>query len=110
MAPTTFAVVGSGKRCRFFLRIAAAAPDRLRAVGVVSRSPERVEPGVRAVRTLDELLAGERPDFVAAAVPWPQMPDVARAAAALGVPVLVETPPAPDLDGLRALWSDVGSS
>lgn len=110
MAPTTFAVVGSGKRCRFFLRIAAAAPDHLRAIGVVSRNPERVERGIRAVRTLDELLAGERPDFVAAAVPWPQMPDVARAAVALGVPVLVETPPAPDLDGLRALWSDVGGS
>jgi len=110
VAPTTFAVVGSGKRCRFFLRIAEAAPDHLRAIGVVSRSPERMGPGVPAVRTLDELLAGERPDFVAAAVPWPQMPDVARAAVALGVPVLLETPPAPDLDGLRALWADVGGS
>jgi predicted dehydrogenase len=110
MAPTTFAVVGSGRRCRFFLRMAAAAPDRLRAVGIVSRTPERAERGVPAFRTLDELLTGERPDFVAAAVPWPQMPDVARAAVALGVPVLVETPPAPDLDGLRALWADVGGS
>jgi predicted dehydrogenase len=110
VAPTTFAVVGSGKRSRFFLRMAAAAPDRLRATGIVSRSPDRAEPGVPAFRTLDELLAAERPDFVAAAVPWPQMPDVARAAVALGVPVLVETPPAPDLDGLRALWSDVGGS
>jgi predicted dehydrogenase len=110
VAPTTFAVVGSGKRCRFFLRMTAAAPDRLRATGIVSRSPDRAEPGVPAFRTLDELLARERPDFVAAAVPWPQMPDVARAAVALGVPVLVETPPAPDLDGLRALWSDVGGS
>jgi predicted dehydrogenase len=110
VAPTTFAVVGSGKRSRFFLRLAAAAPDRLRATGVVSRDPGRADLGVPAVRTLDELLAGERPDFVAAAVPWPQMPDVARAAVALGVPVLLETPPAPDLDGLRALWADVGDS
>jgi predicted dehydrogenase len=110
MAPTTFAVVGSGKRSRFFLRMAAAAPDRLRAVGIVSRRPEQVVEPIPAFRTLDELLAGERPDFVAAAVPWPQMPDVARAAVALGVPVLVETPPAPDLDGLRGLWADVGSS
>jgi predicted dehydrogenase len=110
MAPTTFAVVGSGRRCRFFLRLAAAAPDQLRAVGIVTRTPQRGELGAPAVSTLDELLAGERPDFVAAAVPWPQMPDVARAAVALGVPVLVETPPAPDLDGLRALWTDVGGS
>jgi predicted dehydrogenase len=110
MAPTTFAVVGSGRGCRFFLRLAEAAPDRLRAVGIVSRTPERAEWGVPAVRTLEELLGRERPDFVAATVPWPQMPDVARAAVALGVPVLVETPPAPDLAGLRALWADVGGS
>jgi predicted dehydrogenase len=115
MAPTTFAVLGSGRRCRFFLRLAAAAPDRLRTTGVVSRTAQRghevtAEWGVPAYPTLDELLAGERPDFVAAAVPWAQMPDAARAAVALGVPVLVETPPAPDLDGLRALWADVGGS
>ncbi|MFC5231966.1 Gfo/Idh/MocA family protein [Pseudonocardia zijingensis] len=110
MAPTTFAVVGSGKRSRFFLRMAEAAPDRLRAVGIVSRNPERAPQGVLAVRTLDELLAHERPDFVAAAVPWPQMPDTARAVVAAGLPVLVETPPAPDLDGLRSLWADVGAS
>jgi predicted dehydrogenase len=115
MAPTTFAVLGSGRRCHFFLRLAAAAPDRLRATGVVSRTAQRghevaAEWGVPASPTLDELLARERPDFVAAAVPWAQMPDAARAAVALGVPVLVETPPAPDLDGLRALWADVGGS
>jgi len=39
--PTTFAVVGSGRRCRFFLRLAQAAPDRLRAAGVVTRTAER---------------------------------------------------------------------
>ena len=115
MAQTTFAVLGSGRRCRFFLRLAAAAPDRLRATGVVSRTAERgreveTEWGLAAFRSLDELLARERPDFVAAAVPWAQMPDAARAVVALGVPVLVETPPAPDLDGLRALWADVGGS
>lgn len=113
--PTTFAVVGSGRRCRFLLRLAAAAPDRLRATGVVTRSADRgrevtAEWGVPAARTLDELLAADRPDFVVAAVPWAQMPDAARAAVALGAPVLTETPPAPDLDGLRALWSDVGDS
>ena len=115
MVQTTFAVLGSGRRCRFFLRLAATAPDRLRATGVVSRTAERgrevtAEWGLDTFRSLDELLTRERPDFVAAAVPWAQMPDAARAAVALGVPVLVETPPAPDLDSLRALWADVGGS
>ena len=30
-APTTFGVIGSGWRCASFLRLARAAPDRLRA-------------------------------------------------------------------------------
>ena len=112
---TTFGVMGSGRRCRFFLRLAAAAPDRLRATGVVTRSAERGQEvtaqwALPAVRTLDELLAADRPDVVVAAVPWAQMPDAARATVALGVPVLVETPPAPDLGEMRALRSDVGGS
>jgi predicted dehydrogenase len=37
-------------------------------------------------------------------------PDATRELVAAGVPVLAETPPAPDLDGLRSLWADVGGS
>ena len=33
-----------------------------------------------------------------------------REAVGSGVPVLAETPPAPDVEGLRALWHDVGAS
>ncbi len=43
-----------------------------------------------------------------ASVPWAVMPDATRELVALGLRVLAETPPAPDLDGLRALWADVG--
>ncbi|HEY4420545.1 MAG TPA: Gfo/Idh/MocA family oxidoreductase [Pseudonocardia sp.] len=113
--PTTFGVVGSGWRSLFFLRLARAAPDRLRAAGVVTRTAERgrevtAEWGVPTFRTVEELLAADRPDFVIASVPWGQMPVTTREVVALGVPVLAETPPAPDLDGLRSLWSDVGGS
>ena len=45
-----------------------------------------------------------------ASVPWAAMPDATRELVARGVHVLAETPPAPDLDGLRALWADVGAS
>jgi predicted dehydrogenase len=43
-------------------------------------------------------------------VSWPAMPVVTRELVAAGAKVLAETPPAPDLDGLRSLWQDVGAS
>lgn len=112
--PTTFAVIGSGWRSEFFLRLAQAAPERLRAVGVVTRSAEsgaRLTDrwAVPTVRTVDELIRSDRPDFVIASVPWAQMPITVRELEAAGIATLAETPPAPDLDGLRSLWHDVGA-
>lgn len=112
--PTTFAIVGSGWRSQFFLRLAAAAPAHLRVTAVATRSAERGEHvsnewHVPAVRSVGEL-AATRPDFIIPAVPWGQMPDAIREIAGLGIPVLAETPPAPDADGLRSLWADVGAS
>ncbi|MDP4512033.1 Gfo/Idh/MocA family protein [Nonomuraea turcica] len=112
---TTFGAIGSGRRTRFFLRLAAAMPDRLRVSGVVTRSADRgreitAEWGVPAFRSVDELLRRDRPDYIAAAVPWAAMPDTIREVAGHGMPVLAETPPAPDLAGLRSLWRDVGGT
>jgi predicted dehydrogenase len=113
--PTTFGVIGSGWRSAFFLRIARSAPERLRATGVVTRSAARGAEissrwGVPAFSSAAELLRAETPDFVIASVPWAVTPDVTRELVGLGVRVLAETPPAPDLPGLRALWDDVGAS
>jgi predicted dehydrogenase len=112
---TTFGIVGSGWRGEFFLRLAATVPDRFRATGVVTRTPERgaevtARHGVPSFRTARELIAAEAPDFVAVAVPWAASPDAIRELVAQGVHVLAETPPAPDLPGLRRLWADVGDS
>lgn len=109
---TSFAVVGTGWRARYFLRLAAALPD-LRLAGVVSRGAGEAlsaELGAPTFAGLGELVAADRPDFVVVAVTWAANPDVVREAVRLGLPVLCETPPAPDLDGLRALWDDVGPS
>ena len=120
--PVTFGVVGSGWRAEFFVRVARLLPDRFRCVGVVTRTAERgaqVEAtwGVPTVRTVEELVTGavpgagaapDRPEVVVTATPWPVTPDVVREVVDAGVPVLAETPPAPDVDGLRSLWSDVG--
>ncbi len=114
-SPLRFGIVGSGWRAQFFLRMARLMPHRFRCVGVVTRTAERgfvVEQtwNVPTVRTVAELVAADRPEFVVVSVPWPVTPEATRELVALGVPVLAETPPAPDADGLRALWSDVGAS
>jgi predicted dehydrogenase len=113
--PTTFGIVGSGWRSAFFLRLAAMAPDRFRATGVVTRSAERGSEvsarwNVPTFRSAAELVAAEAPDVVVVSVPWAATPDATRELAGIGVRVLAETPPAPDLPGLRALWADVGES
>ena len=111
---TRFAVVGTGWRSQFFLRLARALPGHLEVTGVATRSAARAELvatswQVRAVTSLDALLATE-PELVALAVPWEEMPRLVRELVRRGVRVPVETPPAPDLAGLRSLWADVGGS
>lgn len=111
--PVRFAVIGSGWRARFFARVARAAPQALELAGVLSRHPDRAGwlagYGLAPSGTVEEILA-LRPEFVAVAVAWDAAPGIVRKVAGAGVPVLVETPPAPDAPGLRALWRDVGAS
>jgi len=105
--PTSFGLVGAGWRAQFFLRIAAALPDRFRCVGVVTRDAGRAEVvaalGVPVFSTLDALAAA-RPAFAVVAVPRAVAPDVLEACAGHGMPALAETPPAADLSGLRRVW------
>jgi predicted dehydrogenase len=115
MARTKFGVIGTGWRAAFFLRLARMAPEHFRATGVVSRSAARgaefgARWGVPRFGSAADLLAADPPEFVIVSVPWAATPDATRELVALGAHVLAETPPAPDLDGLRALWSDVGES
>ena len=114
-APGTFAVVGTGWRAEFFLRLARQTPGRLRVSGVVSRDAERGRRiteawGVPSFRNVSELLEATGNDFVIPCVTWEAMPEVTTGLVAAGARVLAETPPAPDLEGLRKLWAAVGSS
>ena len=113
--PCRFGVVGTGWRAQYYLRLARLLPEHVELVGIVGRRPEVAEPmarqwGVPAYGSLSELVTSERPDFVVSAVPWAATPGVSEAAVELKTPVLCETPPAPDLDGLRRLWQSVGAS
>ena len=113
--PNRFGVVGVGWRAQYYLRLAALLPDRLEVVGIVGRDQERARKsatqwGTPAYDSLAEMVASRHPDFIVGAVPWDATPGVVQAAVDLGLPILCETPPAPDLDGLRSLWQSVGAS
>ena len=103
---TNFAIVGTGWRAEFFWRLAASL-NEVTCVGVVSR--RRRDLPVPVYASVAECLSSARPDFVVTATPWPVTPTLVAELAGRGVPVLAETPPAPDLDGLRELWHKVGS-
>jgi len=112
MNPIPFALVGGGWRAEFYLRVAAACPDRFRLTGLVVRNAEKgaaltEQWNVPTFRTLEELLDGESPRFVVTSVPWAANPEVVLALVQRGVPVLSETPPAPDVETMRTLYAAV---
>jgi predicted dehydrogenase len=104
---TTFALIGSGWRARMFLKVAREL-GTIRCGGVVVRTPRHLD--VPAFTSLDACLREVRPDFVLTATPKPVTAGAITEAVDRGLPVLAETPPAPDMHSLRALWSAVGDS
>lgn len=104
---TSFAVAGAGWRPAAYWRLAARLDD-VSCMGAVIRSPRRLP--VPAFGSVAECLDVAKPDFLVTALPRAVNPGVVAAAVRRGVPVLSETPPAPDLAGLRSLWAAVGGS
>jgi hypothetical protein len=106
----TFGIVGTGWRSEFFLRVVKACPQYFMVAGLVGRSAEKAtELGLRfdapVAASVDELITSARPQFVVVSVSSrAALPIVTRLAEA-GMPILLETPAAETLDGLRALWA-----
>ncbi len=100
-------MIGAGWRAELFHRVSLGLPG-LECVGVVVRTPRPF--AVPTFGSLDECVASVHPDFIVTMTPWPATPGAIEDAVALGLPVLAETPPAPDVAGLRALWDRVGAS
>lgn len=108
--PIRFAVIGRGWRAQFFFKLAAVMPERFTCTGVMTRNAgDAVGWDLPVVQDIPSLLRTE-PEYVITSVSWDANPGLVEALAALGVPVLSETPPAPDRDGLAKLWSTVGAS
>lgn len=105
----TFSIIGgAGFRAQYFLRIAQALPEQFRVSGMVVRDETKGKAmedlwHVSTYRTLEQLLAKEQPDFVVLSVNPSTAIDYMLELAELGIPVLAETPPAPNLDGLLML-------
>ena len=95
--------MGAGWRAEMFWRLAAALDD-VECVGAVVRTPRDLP--LPTFASLDEI----HPDFVVTAVPWEANPAVIAECVERGLPVLAETPPAPDADGLRELWKTAGDT
>lgn len=109
MSPVKFSLIGgAGFRAQYFLRIAQALPERFEISGMVVRSEDKAKEmeskwGTSTYRTLEQLLENEQPDFVVVSVSPAQSLDYLLKLSELGIPVLLETPPAPDLAGLQLL-------
>ena len=104
---STFAVVGSGWRAQMYLDVARRL-GTVACAAVVSRRPQSLDVPVHP--DLDTCLREVAVDFVLTCTPRDVTPGVVAEAVGRGVPVLAETPPAADLEGLRALWAQVGGS
>ncbi|MFC5650729.1 Gfo/Idh/MocA family protein [Paenibacillus solisilvae] len=114
MGKITFGIIGHGWRADFYLRIARELPERFKVSRMLVRREETAaalqnEWGVETFQDLDSFLDGAELSFVVVSVSWESCPVYIRELADRGVPVLAETPPAPDLDGLTQLFKAVGS-
>jgi hypothetical protein len=109
MSTVRFGIVGGGWRAEFYLRIARALPERFVIEGMVVRDADKgraIEEawGVSTYRTVSDLLRAVTPQFVVSCVPWEANPTIVEELVAGDMPVLSETPPAPDVQRMEALW------
>lgn len=115
MSPIRFAIIGSGWRSEFFLRIASALPKQFSVSGLVTRSPETAKDitskwGIPCHPDIESLLSHGPHEFVVVSVPGEAAPKIAVQLVEKGIPVLCETPPAVDLESLIELYERVGKS
>ncbi|KRF10081.1 oxidoreductase [Paenibacillus sp. Soil766] len=99
---------GAGFRAQYFLRIAQALPERFQISSMVVRDSTKAKAmeeqwKVPAYQSLEELLNHDQPDFFVLCVSGSQSRDYLFKLVEVGIPVLVETPPAPDMQGLELL-------
>ncbi|MNO30918.1 Oxidoreductase family, NAD-binding Rossmann fold [compost metagenome] len=115
MEKIVFGLVGGGWRAEFYLRIARALPEQFAVGAMFVRNKEKAEAlsrtwGVRVCTTIEEFISSGAYSFTVISLKKEISTAYVIRLAEAGIPVLAETPPAPDLDQLKELWNRVGSS
>lgn len=107
-------LIGAGWRAEYFLRIARELPDRFTVARVLVRTEGSASSvaekwAVPTTTSLADFVTGDY-DYVVVSTPWDVVPELIEALVAASIPVLSETPPAPDVAALRSLWASVGGA
>jgi len=103
---TIFGLYGSGWRAEYFLRVAKFLPERFEISGVITRNDKKAarfmqEFGVACFKSVDDFLTGtKKPHFMVVSVSASANVDVSLDLLNRGIPVLLETPPATNLEDL----------
>ncbi|WP_411700141.1 Gfo/Idh/MocA family protein [Conyzicola sp.] len=112
--PAVIGLIGAGWRAEYFLRIARDLPERFVVARVLVRTEASATSvgqkwGVPTGTSLADFVKNDF-DYVVVSAPWDAVPELIEALVAAGIPVLSETPPAPDVAALRSLWGSVGGA
>lgn len=108
MKKIKFAVIGSGWRAQFYIRIAKAVPDMFELTDVLIRDKIKGETfsqtyGVSVVQTIEEIQK-KSPDYVVLAIKRGIISGYLPKLFEAGIPVLCETPPGEDVEALDSVW------
>lgn len=109
MEKIKYAVIGSGWRAEFYMRIAKAVPNRFDLKAILTRDIEKARKlsekyNVKVVNTIDELME-EHPEFVVLAIKRGTVTDYLLKLFEKKIPVLTETPPGESPEDLMRLWN-----
>jgi len=109
MEKIKFAIIGSGWRSRFFIRIALVLKDQFEISSMLFRTEEKAELfareyGIPCTCSREEFLASD-PHFIVTAVGKSDINSLTREYLEMGFPVLMETPAGMTRDELNTLWA-----
>lgn len=115
MSTIEFGLLGGGWRAEFYLRIARELPDQFKVAAIFVRNHEKAEElrkvwGATVYTSLEEFIVSRSYSFAVLCLNRAVSLEYLLKLADAEIPILAETPPAPDIRNLTELWKQVGST